>query len=171
MAECGDGLKHQMASELLSSEITWSRDTRHSHTRKCCHETSSSDIVPSATSPTMADNNEKKVETKPEEEKKKLPQLGALEDDDEFEVSEPRQEGSYLGGNSMSPILRVAATTSSTSSSTPTDSAAQCICLCNELFTGSCIGVWHIDSRTHPGGTFLMYPLPLAPPTTHCDVS
>lgn len=37
----------------------------------------------------MADNNEKKVEneTKPQEEKKKLPQLGALEDDDEFEVS------------------------------------------------------------------------------------
>ncbi|EJT47735.1 hypothetical protein A1Q2_04198 [Trichosporon asahii var. asahii CBS 8904] len=35
----------------------------------------------------MADNNEKKVEneTKPQEEKKKLPQLGALEDDDEFE--------------------------------------------------------------------------------------
>lgn len=49
-----------------------------------------SDIIPSATSPTMADNNEKKVEkaeNKPEEEKKKLPQLGALEDDDEFEVS------------------------------------------------------------------------------------
>ena len=37
----------------------------------------------------MADNNEKKIEneTKPQEEKNKLPQLGALEDDDEFEVS------------------------------------------------------------------------------------
>lgn len=51
----------------------------------------------------MADHNEKKVEneTKPQEEKKKLPQLGALEDDDEFEVSTTKAIGHRSRGDTI----------------------------------------------------------------------